>query len=406
MWAAYMDFESMIRYLINQTADPSARDNAGFTALHWAAMKGKSSAARALLDNPNVDANIRDNKEQKPSEVAEGKGFSRLADQLRKSETRASKQYSKEYLKQLWYYVGSAGIVSVCLSLAYLNIFVAIILLAGAFFAMKKFTAKFWVGTNQRNPILNSIMISFYWLSFITYVFKSLPVGLEYPMATLGFLTINVLWYPVYTKVRRSNPGHVPLDLRHEWDMFVESLNRGETLPQFCVTCMIRRPLRSKHCGACGRCVARFDHHCGWLNNCIGVNNHGMFLLFVFLTTCLHLDFCYVVFLGFRTSLEITEFFPLTTVFPHIYENEPLLLVLCAFNLLFAIWQVLLMAQLWNGVRLYITTNEYMNQSRYEYLQHPRTGKVVYPFNKGLVNNLQEIIHPTTDWFRTYSLPG
>lgn len=27
----------------------------------------------------------------------------------------------------------------------------------------------------------------------------------------------------------------------------------------FCVTCMIRTPLRSKHCKACQRCVAKYD---------------------------------------------------------------------------------------------------------------------------------------------------
>lgn len=27
----------------------------------------------------------------------------------------------------------------------------------------------------------------------------------------------------------------------------------------FCVYCLIRRPLRSKHCRRCGRCVAKHD---------------------------------------------------------------------------------------------------------------------------------------------------
>jgi len=29
----------------------------------------------------------------------------------------------------------------------------------------------------------------------------------------------------------------------------------------FCVPCMIRQPLRSKHCRRCGRCVAKHDQY-------------------------------------------------------------------------------------------------------------------------------------------------
>jgi len=37
----------------------------------------------------------------------------------------------------------------------------------------------------------------------------------------------------------------------------------------------------TKHCKTCNKCIANYDHHCMWLNNCIGGANYSYFIRFI-----------------------------------------------------------------------------------------------------------------------------
>lgn len=54
-----------------------------------------------------------------------------------------------------------------------------------------------------------------------------------------------------------------------------------------CELCRAEQHPRVAHCFVCGRCIQRFDHHCVFLNNCIGAGNYLFFLLFLLYTAFL-----------------------------------------------------------------------------------------------------------------------
>lgn len=133
---------------------------------------------------------------------------------------------------------------------------------------------------------------------------------------------IGISTFILFCKVMCSDPGYIN-----------EKVNMKSALQILqpsciCSDCEIVKPRRSKHCEICQKCVSVYDHHCPWINNCVGSRNFKYFysfiamllinIIFGIVTITLvsishefHARFITYILLGYSFTIQVLFLFPL-----------------------------------------------------------------------------------------------
>lgn len=358
-WAAYKGFVDPIRLLLFMDAYLGRQDKEGCTPLHWAALRGNLEACTLLVQaGTKEDLLAVDSTGCTPAQLASDKGHRHVALFL----SNARKVYEARWdAKGRFAKLTRMGLApllwGIILGLAFLFI-----------------TA---VVSSPSLPKITAGMAAWSWFA-IALCITGLVIASRATTADPGYIKAN-------RERSESHKEEEPL-MNGKNYLSNPALWAGQW-SQLCPTCRIIRPVRSKHCAVCNRCVEQFDHHCPWISNCVGKKNKYHFFIFLWIELAA---------MGITAAVTLhrllmDEGAP-TNLGPwlnHVaVEHSGALVFLFGDGFMMASVLMLSVMQAMQIARN-ITTNEMSNGHRYDYLKG-EDGRFFNPYDRGVIQNCKD----------------